>query len=193
MKKVLSRIAAVFIPGLLILPVACVDSKTPESQKEIASLYTSLETKDCQTLQVDEEIGNATLSCPGTAGYGLYLLDDNMRQSITIITPNRHEFPLNYWHVITPYFSYLGKKAEWRVTLTNGTSKPIALIIQVNAQVQKDVDAKPETKSYLAVAKITQKEICVTDRIPLTATAIEKARTAAETATKKTCLEQLPQ
>lgn len=172
------------------MPAACMDSKSSDSQNNITSIHTSLVIKDCQQQQVDEEIESSSFSCPGTAGYRLTLLDDNLRQSITVISPDKKEFPLNYWHVITRYFSNVGDKAEWRITKINGTSKPIALIVRVNAQIQKDVDAKPETKSYLAVAKITKKEVCVTDRIPLSANAIETARNAADNSPTKNCLEE---
>jgi hypothetical protein len=142
---------------------------------------------------VDDETGSTVSSCPGVAGYALQVLDDDSRQSVTIITPDKREFPLNYWHVVTPYFSQLGDKAEWRVIQKDGKPEPIAIIVRVNAQEQKDIDAQVINRSYLAVAKITPPEICVTDRIPPGAAANQEARMAADNAAKKACLREVEQ
>ena len=80
--------------------------------------------------------------------------------------------------------SSLGGKAEWRVTRREGKVLPTALIIRVHA------NENPETSkvtSYLAVAKITSREICVTDRIKPGPAANEEARRAADVSANKPC------
>lgn len=188
----LYRSAAIAVIGFIILPAAWTVSGTSVPQDNLLSIYTSLTKKDCKVLKVDDETGSTVSSCPGIAGYGLHVLDDDSRQSVTIITPDNQEFPLNYWHVITPYFSRLGDKAEWRVVQKDGKpSQPIAVIVRVNAQEQKDIDAEVINRSYLAVAKITSAEICVTDRILPGTAANEEARIAADNAAKRACLQEI--
>jgi hypothetical protein len=105
--------------------------------------------------------------------------------SATVVTPGGEKHPLDYWSVISPYFSTLSNKAEWRVTRRDGKVLPIALIIGVSA-------SDPETSkvtSYLAVAKITSREICVTDKIKPGPTANEEARRAADVSANKPCLQ----
>jgi hypothetical protein len=90
------------------------------------------------------------------------------------------------WSVISDRFSHLGKKAEWRVSKAKGVVTPVALIVRFNAS---EDPAKPEKESsYLAVAKITNQEICITAKIAPSATANEDARKAADEAATKPCL-----
>jgi hypothetical protein len=63
--------------------------------------------------------------------------------------------------------------------------RPIALIVRVNAS-EDPVDSSRIT-SYLAVAKITPTEICVTDRIDPAADGNEAARRAADAAASRPC------
>jgi hypothetical protein len=150
------------------------------------SVYTELTEAKCKTIKTGEEF--AVRSCPGVGGYKLLAADDDARGSITVVDPRGKEHPLNYWHVITPAFSYLGDKAEWRVVKKNGKITPVALIVRVNAsENQEDPNKK---SSYLAVAKITPQQVCVTDKIAPGATANEEARRAADASSSKPCLKE---
>jgi hypothetical protein len=117
----------------------------------------------------------------------LLVLDDDERMSITVVTEDRKEHPLDFWNVVTPAFSELGEKAEWRVVKRRGKVVPIALIARVTST--SDADGKPVSKSYLAVSKITGSRICVTDRIDPGPRANEAARTAADTSCQRACRE----
>jgi hypothetical protein len=110
-----------------------------------------------------------------------------VRESITVISPNGKKHPLEFWNVIGSGFSNVGQKAEWRVIKKNGKIVPIALIIRFNV-TENAADSTKDT-SYLAVAKITPQKICVTDKIPPSATANEEARAAADSSADKPCLE----
>lgn len=154
---------------------------------EITSLYSPLVQEQCRVIEEDEETDYSVSRCPGIAGYALNVSDGDARVSIDVITPDGREHPLQYWTVITSAFTTLGPRAEWRM---RGT-RPIALIARVNAN-EDQVNFENVT-SYLAVAKITPSEICVTDRIRPMANANEAARIAADRSADRPCLKEQPQ
>jgi hypothetical protein len=146
------------------------------------SVYTDLAPARCKTVEVNEESAGSVQKCAGVGGYELLVEDDDLRQSVTVVGPDGKKHPLNYWQVITSAFSSLGDKAEWRVEEKGGKVKPYALIVRVNASENPE---KPEQKtSYLAVAKITDAEVCVTDKVKTN----EAAREAADASAGKPCL-----
>lgn len=154
---------------------------------EISSLYSPLGQEQCRVLEVDEESESSVSRCPGIAGYALKVLEGDLRVSIDVVAPDGREHPLNYWSVVTSAFSSLGPRAEWRM---RGT-RPVALIVRVNAS--EDPEDASRITSYLAVAKVTPAEICVTDRIPPTGGANEMARRAADASAERPCLREAPQ
>jgi hypothetical protein len=147
----------------------------------ISSVYTSLADDDCRVIEIDEESEGSVSRCPGAAGHELKVLEGDLRQSINVITPDGKEHELNYWSVITGGFSSLGPRAEWRMR----GGRPIALIVRVNAS--EDPEDSTRQTSYLAVAKITANEICVTDRIAPAPDANEAARRAADASAGRPC------
>jgi hypothetical protein len=148
------------------------------------SLYTDISGKQCKTLEQGEESGYVKQSCHGIAGYTLLVEDFDTRVSITVVTPDKREFPLNLWEKVTPNFSGLGNKAEWRIPKSNGRATPAALIVRVN-EIKTE---SGQRKSYLAVAKITAAEICLTSVIQPGKTQNELARQAADKAQTSPCL-----
>lgn len=147
------------------------------------SVYTDISPDRCKTIETHEETGGSVQKCPGVAGYGLLVEEDDLRQSVTVVSPDGRKHPLNYWQVITSAFSSLGEKAEWRVEKKGGKVRPYALIVRVNASENPE---KPEQKSsYLAVAKITPGAVCVTDKVKTN----EEARAAADASADKPCRE----
>lgn len=153
---------------------------------EIRSVYTPLDEQQCRVTETDEESGSSTSRCPGVAGHVLNLHDGDARASIDVVTPDGRAHELNYWTVVTSGFSTVGPRAEWRMQ----GGRPIALIVRVNAS-EDPVDSSRKT-SYLAVAKITAREICVTDRIAPAADANEAARRAADQSASRPCLSSVP-
>lgn len=146
------------------------------------SVYTDIAPARCKTVETHEESAGSVQKCAGVAGYGLLVEDDDSRQSVTVVTPDGKRHPLNYWQVITTGFSSLGERAEWRVEKKGGKVRPFALIVRVNASENPE---KPEqTTSYLAVAKLTAGEVCVTDKVKTN----EEARRAADASADKPCL-----
>lgn len=170
-------------------PMIAADSHTRPASEDatgaIRSEYTSLAEEQCRVLTVHEETGGSVSRCPGLAGYALNVSDDDARMSVDVIGPDGAEHPLNYWSVITHSFSSLGPRAEWRMR----GKAPIALIVRVNAS--EDPENPNRTTSYLAVAKITAGEICVTDRIAPVAEANTLARQAADASAGRPCLKEV--
>ncbi len=150
----------------------------------LQSIYTNLEAKFCRTIKSDSsEAGDYQGRCPGVAGYALLVSEGDLRQNITVITPQRKQHSLDLWSVVSGAFSSLGPKAEWRMKTK---SLPVALIVRYNASENPDNPNK--TTSYLVVAKITPTEICVTDRISPGPTANDDARRLADESATKPCL-----
>jgi hypothetical protein len=170
----------------VIILLACVATAAAQSNR---SVYTPIGDKHCRTLK-SAEAGDDGFEarCRGTAGYSLILSEGDLRQNLTVITPTGAEHSLELWSVVSSGFSSVGPKVEWRLTTRNGKAVPVALIIRYNAN--EDAEAPNKLMSYLAVAKITATEICVTERISPGPKANEDARRAADAATSKPCLKQ---
>lgn len=149
------------------------------------SVYTTLDPDACTLVEANPDEGWSTQRCPGTAGYHLLVQEGDLRQSVDVVAPDGSVFPLDYWSVITPSFSALGPRAEWRVEGTGRQARPVALIVRVNAQTGED---PYRSTSYLAVARVSASGACVTDRIVPSADANVRARHAADRAASRPCL-----
>jgi len=169
----------------LVLLIAILFFVGSVSVAQNRSVYTPLDVKQCRTIKVETTgAGDYEGRCHGVAGYSLTLLEGDLRQNIIVNTPKGAKHSLELWDVISGGFSSVGPKAEWRVT--NKNRQPVALIIRYNASENPDNPNK--RTSYLAVAKITPTEICITDKISPSANANTEARSAADSAANKACL-----
>lgn len=157
----------------------------PAPAGPITSVYSSL--SNCKLVKNDRESDSSTQACRGVAGYNLRLEYADVRESITVISPDGKQHQLEFWNVISNAFSHVGEKAEWRVVRKKGKVVPIALIVRFTATDNSGDTPKPV--SYLAVAKITPQKICVTDKIAPSSTANEEARRAADASADKPCVE----
>lgn len=169
---------------ILAVSFACVTTAAAQTNR---SVYTPIGDKQCRMIKSAEAGDDGyEARCRGTAGYSLLLSEGDLRQNITVITPQGTKHSLELWHVVSGGFSSVGPKAEWRMATQNKKSVPIALILRYNAN--EDPDKPDKSTSYLAVAKITPTEICITDKISPGATANEDARRAADASSTKSCL-----
>ena len=172
-------------------PTALLTSGTDDKQEEcignIGSVYSSLQSKDCQLIEeeTDEGSGYSLESCPGVGGFTLEVADSDQRMTVTIVGPDNQKHPLNFYQVVTPYFSHLGDKAEWRIKKCGAKNIPIALIVRVYANDQGD---PYKTTSYLTVSKITPQAFCVTAKINPSSKQNIAARVAADRAADSPCL-----
>jgi hypothetical protein len=168
-------------PTVFAVLLACVTTATGQTNR---SVYTSIDDKQCRTIK-SHEAGDDGFEarCRGAGRYTLLLSEGDLRQNITVITPQRKEHSLELWSVVSSGFSSVGPRAEWRITTQN---KPVALILRYNAN--EDATQPNKLLSYLVVTKITSTEICVTDKISPSPAANEDARRAADASATKSCL-----
>jgi hypothetical protein len=152
----------------------------------VQSIYADLAPARCGTAVVDAESGASVRRCPGIAGYSLRAESDDDRASLTVVAADGARYPLRFCDVVTPYFSRLGPRAEWRVAEQD---MPHALIVRVDTIASP---AATKTTSYLAVAKIAPPTTCVTDRIAPSRNANAEARPAADAAPGEACLTTFP-
>ena len=150
------------------------------------SMYTSLTSTDCRMVRSDSESAYVEQECKGVAGYRLLVASYDIRESVTVISPDGRQHPLDFTRVITLAPSMVGEKAEWRVEKRGNQITPIALIVRVYAD--ENPDAPNQRTSYLSVSKITPDRICVTAKIRNSTNANEQARQAASVAAYKPCL-----
>ncbi|WP_338765021.1 hypothetical protein [Massilia sp. METH4] len=150
---------------ILLTSVALVASTGSfAEQQRSTSVYTDVSGKTCIKHIDDELTGAYTLDCTGIRGYRLQVLNDDERSSVNIVTPDKKTFPLDYWDVVTPGFSSLGNKAEWRLYRQAQQSFPVALIVRLNTLDQSD-PGTPKRRSILVVARISQNSACVTHTV----------------------------
>src|SRR6185436_6528180 len=111
----------------LIVILSCAATAAAQSNR---SVYTPLGDKDCRKIK-SAEAGDDGYEgrCRGTAGYSLLLSEGDLRQNITVITPQGKQHSLDLWSVLSGGFSSLGPKAEWRL---DKASAPVALILRYN-------------------------------------------------------------
>src|SRR5215218_8260088 len=173
------------LPWLLIsLLIGCAITTAAQTNH---SVYTPIGDKQCRTIKSAEAGDDGyEARCRGTAGYTLLLSEGDLRQNITVITPQGAKHSLDLWDVVSGGFSSVGPKAEWRMGTQNQKPVPIALILRYN--VSEDPEKPDKRTSYLAVTKITPTEICAPDKISPAPTANEDARRAADAASTKSCL-----
>lgn len=187
MKNACCFLGALFLGCILAGLTNAQQRKENSEVSAITSAYTDITQHGCKTIEVDKESGSSVQSCSGVGGYKLLVEDSDNRMSVTVIDPGGRKHALNYWSIITPNFSSLGTKAEWRVAKKGRRIVPIALIVRVNANENIDTN---KVSSYLVVTKITAEKICVTDKIGATSMANREAREAADSSAPRTCLEK---
>lgn len=151
------------------------------------SAYSSVEEKRCRTIKsTDEEGGSYEGSCRGVAGYNLIVEEGDLRTNVKVVAPGGATHSLDLWSVVSSGFSSLGPRVEWRLVKRGKTVVPVAIIVRYNAN--ENPENPDKITSYLAVAKITASEVCVTSKIPPGAKANEDARRAADVAESQPCL-----
>jgi hypothetical protein len=168
----------------ILITLACAATAAAQANQ---SIYTNLDGRQCRTLESNpNEAGYYLGRCPGVAGYKLLVEEGDIRQNITIVTPRGQKNSLDLWSVVGSSFSFVGKKAEWRVQRRGGKVVPVALIVRYNLS---NPEGSGKDTSYLTVSKITANRICVTHKISPSANANEEARRAADSAANQPCLQ----
>ncbi|HKQ52903.1 MAG TPA: hypothetical protein VJT74_11075 [Pyrinomonadaceae bacterium] len=173
----------------LILILTLLASGVVASAQGNQSVYTNLNGKGCKTIEEDEEAaGYMSQQCPGVAGYKLIVDSQDLRQGVTVVTPDGAKHELNLGYIGGGAFSFLGDKAEWRVKRVKGRLVPIALIMRFSvAQMQDDGNSKDIP--HLTVTKITPTKICLLEPQPAGRNANLDARRIADNSADKPCYE----
>jgi hypothetical protein len=151
-------------------------------------VYTDLSAGACKTVKADApgEGNSSAQRCPGVAGYHLLVLDDDSRQTVTVVGPAGKEHPLDLWLTASGAFSSVGRRAEWRVRRSGAKDEPFALVVRYDYAASPDNPDK--NVSSLVVAKITSGGVCVTDKILPAPNQNLLAREAADSSARKPCL-----
>jgi hypothetical protein len=171
------------LPLLIFVFAACAPAVVAQ---KVESVYTDLDGAKCKTIEFEHEGYSWTKDCPGVAGYRLHRLQGDERESLTVVSPGGRPHPLEFWSTVSPAFSSVGAKAEWRVRRRGARAEPFALIVRYNAK--EDAVNYEKVTSYLVVARLAPGRVCVTDKIAPGPRANELARQAADASAAKPCL-----
>lgn len=143
--------------------------------------YSSLDTTRCRNLTYDGEGESASWSCNGVAGYKLILATGDLRETLTVVSPNRTEHELNLW-AFHGGFSSVAQTVEWRMQ----GRRPKALILRYN--VSEDPEDSTKITSFLMIAKITANETCIVAEVRPVANQNVLARQIADRSASAPCL-----
>jgi hypothetical protein len=157
------------------------------------TVYTELSGGGCEK-KADPADPNETpfLVCPGVDGYSLIVRRvESGRHSVDVLDAKQRLHPLNYQEFVTRHMSNVTGRAEWRRGKGARQQAPAALIVHVQAREDAD-DPEEVTQTYVAIAKITAQETCVTDRLEEGTRTEAEIRSLADTARDRRCADALP-
>jgi hypothetical protein len=126
-----------------------------------ASLYTDLYGKSCKTIEQDPGSGASTRRCTGVGGYSLLVHEARAQTSIDIVTPAGAVYPLEYWEVVTPGLSRVGRKAEWWVEERKGKVVPTALLVRLDTGNPVLEGPREAAGAIITAARIALDGACV--------------------------------
>ncbi len=180
----------------VFLTIGCMadgHDQTAHSKDGVESVYTDLGQGNCEKhIDLDDPNESTYQLCPGVLGYSVIVRHvDSGRLSIDIRTPENGTYPLDYQEFVTRHMLHLSNRAEWRVSMNDGNNIPIALIVPVHAHENIEEPEQVST-SYLAVAKITPTEVCITDSIVKDSLGQAGVRRVADSARSRPCLDAQP-
>ena len=159
MKRIIMKKKVTFslLGIMLILFTTLVNAK--ESNQKFTSSYTSIAEKDCLTLDSDD-LGSIQ-ECESFYNIKVRVIEGDIRQGITLTYKDK-EYSLNFQSNVSPFFSTLASKIEWRHEVDNiDNIKGMIVRLDVNDKS----DSFDKKTSFLIVTKITEDNICVIGRI----------------------------
>ena len=125
------------------------------------SVITDLYGKACKTVETDKGSGANTRLCKGVGGYSLLVHEANAQTSIDIVTPANAVYPLEYWEVVTPGLSNVGRKAEWRIEHRKGKVVPVALLVRLDSTSEETSRPRIKPGGIITAARIEFDGACV--------------------------------
>ena len=126
-----------------------------------ASLYTDLHGKACKTVELNRGSGASTRQCAGPGNYSLLVHEARAQSSIDIVTPRGAVYPLEYWEVVTPGLSHVGRKAEWRVEERKGKVVPTALLVRLDTGNTITEGPREAAGTIITASRIDSDGACV--------------------------------
>ena len=122
------------------------------------SVYTELSEARCRIVEENREEGPYWLRrCRGHAGWRLDWSDSDLRQGLTLISPQGRETELSLSDLVAKgAFNSIGKTVEWRGA---ALARPQALIVRMS--VANGVEPRLPDISRLAVVRLTQRPCLV--------------------------------
>lgn len=126
-----------------------------------SSMYSDLYGKGCKIIELDKASGANTRRCAGVGGYSLLVHEANAQTSVDIVTPGRAVYPLEYWEVVTPGLSRVGRKAEWRVERRGSRIVPTALLVRLDMGNPAASGPRVAPGSVITAARIEADGACV--------------------------------
>lgn len=148
------------------------------------SSYTSIDQKDCITLDSDNM--GSIQECESFSEIGVKVIEGDIRQSV-ILTRADHEYDLEFSSTVSSAFSSLGLKIEWRHELSNQENLKGMI---VRFEVSNDYENLENVTSFLVVSKITEQEICVVAKILPQKNQNQLARDILDAKSEQPCLKQ---
>ncbi len=155
-----------------------------ESSLILTSSYTSIEQKDCITLDSDNM--GSVQECESFTNIGVKVIEGDMRQSI-ILRRNKKEYDLAFSSIVSPTFSSLGLQIEWRHEIGKPENVK-GMIVRLESSDNENLD---RTSSYLIVSKITSSEMCVIAKVVPQHNQNVIARAVLDTKLERPCLKEL--
>lgn len=158
------------------------EATTIEPVADVGSSYTSIE--ECEIVeQGEEEMPFVTRRCEGKGGYDLLITTSDLRDGVTLVTPDGKEETLDFnGQIAEGAFNNLGKTVEWRGA---DGEHPRTLIARM--EVANAGDPMAADTSYLAVVKLAS-PACIIARVPPGPGQNVAARRLADRETLPACL-----
>ncbi|RUM67661.1 MAG: hypothetical protein DSZ07_08285 [Sulfurovum sp.] len=149
------------------------------------TIYTSIDEKDCQTLESDN-LGSIE-ECESFAGMKIIVIEGDMKQAIIVIRDNKR-YELDLKSVIPNGFISLGLDLKW-IYKHQEFDNPVAMLAHLD--VNEDKEDIEKVTSYSLVSKITEKEICIVGKIKIEKNKDKLAYKMAEEAYDMPCISSI--
>ncbi|SFV67521.1 hypothetical protein MNB_SV-13-1055 [hydrothermal vent metagenome] len=131
---------------------------------EFQSAYSDINIKkNCQTIITYAHNIGAVFDCGRFANISIEIASGDLRDTVDLIRDGKR-YDLNFSQAITPHFTALGDKMEWRFQKGHKTT-PSAMIVRLNIDIEGKTQKDRHKKSYLIVSKITEETICIVGKI----------------------------
>ncbi len=148
------------------------------------SAFTDIEAGKCKTGESNKKEGWSIRLCEGFAGYRFEVYQDEIRQSMNVISPTGEKSELDFQTLVAGGHSTFAQSVEWRYKKIDGKPVPMSFMVQFNSN-----DPKADMKStpLWVVVKVSPAGSCITDVVANSPTQVEEARAFADNIEPRPC------